>query len=202
MKNSFLLFLLYFFSILIACFFSNQSFLGRIVLYFPFLILAYIFYSSTLWISLGMAAMSIAVLGAYTHEKEALTIFVLLLYAMIEFFKRKVLRPNLIQKTSWVFLLLGLFFLYLRKDYLWSQQAYLFWGRFVVELFLIYAFCIFLWYLLEEKGAAFEEKYLNSKNSERQMNLFTVQQLRQSRKNGPFKFQRRVRKRFGLKDSW
>lgn len=201
MKNSFLLFLLFLISIFIALFFSNQTLFGNVIFTLPLLVLAYIFYYSSLWMSLGMAALIITILGAYSHVNNSLIFFVFLLYGAVYLFQRKTLRPPLLQKVGCVCVCLSLFVIFLRRDFLFTQSTYGFWGMFFLWLCFAFVLCVFVWWFLEEMGARFEEKYFSSKYSNGQLNLFTVQQLKHSRKASSLKFQRRVRRRFGLKDS-
>lgn len=202
MKNSFLLFVLCFFSVLLALLFSGQTGFGNSFLYLPCLLLAYVFYHSSLWLSLGTAAFQIGILSAYTGEAKEWSVFVLLLYGAVFLFRRKVLRPHFLQKVLYVFVCVSLFLVFLQKEIGFASHAYRFWISFFIGLCFDFLFSVFVWWLLEEGGARLEEKYFPSKDSDGQLKLFTVQQLRATQKASAHRLQKRVRRRFGLKEGW
>ncbi len=202
MKNPFLLFSLFLFSLLMAFLFSNPLAFGNRAMWCSFVVLAYIFYYASFWMSLGTAVTLLLLLGPYTGLGNELIFFISLFYGAIRLFQIKVLRPAFLTKVLWVFVLLCLFFLFLERDYFLLRQNMAFYLNCLLGFSFNFLITLLFWWFLEKGGARLEEKYCSSRDSENQLNLFTVQQMKVLKKSSHGKLQVRIRRRFGLKDSW
>lgn len=196
MKNPFLLF----YTWLILLFFA-YCFRFYDLGFWAFLLgISYIFLISSFWFSLGVLSLSVFVLGAWSSLDKELFFFLSFQYLMMLFLRYRILRPSLYTKAFVSYLGVGLFYFYLHKSNFESLQNIQ--GKFIylLQAFLYYLYALGFWYFMDEWGAQFEEKYFVSREQDSQLNLFTVRQLKKMERSSPFKFQKRIRRRFGLKD--
>lgn len=201
MRNSFLLFLLWIFSMGIALFSSNDPSFANTAWWLPFWIISYIFYYCSASMSLGMIALFIAIASVYSNRTDELSLFLPLLYFAILLFKRKSLRPSLFKKTAWAFFCIGFFFAYIQRHSL-NPNTSLQWLVNASYLCFNFGFFICVWWFLQVPGAIFEESIFPNQVGGKQLDLFTVRQAKISGKLYPMKLQKRIRRRFGLKDGW
>jgi len=201
MKNYFLLFSAWMLATLLALGFPAQAGFANIAGYLPLLVLAYIFYYSSPWMSLGMASLMVAVDSAYGDSFRALSLFLLLLYGATAFFKRRALRPSLVKKAAWAFLWLSGFQAYLlrHEDLPHGLGGWMGQGGLIALAFVA---CCVAWWVLEKPAALIEERFFPDPHKDAQLDLFTVRQLKISGKASPLRLQKRIRRRFGLKDTW
>jgi len=195
MKNSFLIFYTWLFFFFLSYFLRFQN-LGAWTL---LLFVSYVFYTTSVWQSLFIASLSILTLSAWTEVAKECSLFLLMLYGVMFIFRHKALRPSLYLKAFWPFLSVSLFFLYIHRTSLEMTKGYFEWALYSFRLVVYFVWSLFIWYLLEEGGSRFEDSFFSSQD-QKQLNLFTVRQLRQIDSSSPFKFQKRIRRRFGLKD--
>lgn len=161
--------------------------------------LSYVFYSAPFFVSLFLASFSLLLLGAWSKLGVELALFLFLLYLAMFFVQKKVLRPSLITKVFNSFLWISIFYFILERDLFLNLKGYVDYFLLFGKLFEYFVWTFLIWYFAEELGDRIEEKFFSS-HQEAQLNLFTGRQLKHLSNSSPFKFQKRVRRRFGLKD--
>lgn len=202
MKNPFLLWIVLCFFLLLSFLFSNEFPYENKALWFSLLVLSYIFYVSSVWVSLGMGIFFLFLVLPYTSDGAALILFIFLLYVVLIVFQKRALRPSSWSKVNVVYVCLTVFFLNLHQEF-WKNSlnlsAYI---LLLVQLLLNYFLTGLFWIFLERKGALIEDKIFPSRDSQTQLDLFSVQQMKSLGKSSSGRFQKRIRRRFGLKDYW
>ena len=107
----------------------------------------------------------------------------------------------MLKKAAWSFFCIGFFFAYVQRISVNPHSAYE-WLISAAWLCFNFTVCLSLWWFLEVPGAVFEDTFFPNQDKERQLDLFTVRQSKISGKLYPMKLQKRIRRRFGLKDGW
>lgn len=184
-----------------ALFFSSDPGFSNTAWWLPFIVVAYIFYYGSAWMSLGMIGLFMLTVSAFGGNFDVLTLVLSFLYFAILLFKRHTLRPRMVKKVAWAFFCIGIFYAYLQRGF-WEFSGIQEWMKAAGWLCFNFSVCVLIWWFLEYPGYLIEERFFPSDDKDRQLDLFTVRQAKISGKLYPMKIQKRIRRRFGLKDGW
>lgn len=202
MKNPLLLFIVWMLTFLGSGVFFSTPF-SAMPLWLSFYVLAYIYYFLNLESVILLGSVTWFLTSLYSSHAFELLLFWIVFYLGIHFFKKRTLRPSILAKSAFSFVCLLLFYLFLQDWALFEAKVFLIFLAKNIISFLINFICgILMWWILEEKGSLIEEKYFSSKMSAGQLDLFSVRDFRIARKSSRVKLQKRIRRRFGLKDGW
>ncbi len=173
-------------------------------LYLSFYVLAYVYYTGSTLFSLFLGSSAFLIMSSFSFLTGPLFIFIFSLYGAVTLFKKRVFRPSILAKALFTFFCLTLFSLALQMEELaWNfQLLFLILLQNLPALLVNFLLGLILAWFLEEKGAILEEAFFKFQNRGGQLNLFSIHELKKTRKASSVKFQARIRKRFGLKEHW
>jgi hypothetical protein len=211
-KNPFLLFAVWLLLFSAEIFFPWRMGETSLRPYGSYFVLGYVFFTLPPLSALLFAAGAFLFQSSYTTSHWGPFIFVFSLYLWVEGLKRKTFSENIAARGFAVFLSVFLniwlleelsgFGLFRGPEnfslHFFLSVRTLFEGLFLLgNLFL----SVLIFWILEEKGILWEETLLAFRARKGQLNLFEARHLRKMRKKG-MRTQKRIRRRFGLQDSW
>jgi|GEM_PF-2815684 len=203
MKNPFLIGAIWFLCFLLEVGLSWGRPTSFLAPWGSFFVLGYAFFRLPALHAFCLASLSFLFQSAFSASPAVLSIGIFFLYGMVWGLRRKTFSDNLLAKASAVFLgtaafqfLLTLFQSSLKAVFLGNAGLSMFY--FVLN----FLFAVFLFWVLEEKGEIAEERWLTQRAKRGQLNLFEARELKKTKVRGEFKIQKRVRRRFGLEESW
>jgi len=205
MKNPFLLFILWLFFFLFEILFPWD--LGGVSMkpFGSYYVLGYALFVLPFLSSLLFGAAVFWIQSSYSHDPLSLLMIIALLYGGVFWVRRKTFSENLGARAITVFVVLfvGIYLLSgLQKGALFFPTfRSTLWGFAFLQWVINFVWAIFLFWLLEEPGAVWEDRFFSFRAKKGQLHLFEARHLRKIHRS-PFKIQRRVRRRFGFKDSW
>jgi hypothetical protein len=169
-----------------------------------YFVLGYIFYALPGFSSFILASLVFIIQSSFTATIYSPLLVISSLYFWIFWIRRKTFSDNL---ASQAVMVLFIVLLNLNLIDLFRGTFNPFQGFRVISI-LIYAsylmanlfLGLFLFWWFQERGVLLEEKLLAFHAKKGQLNLFEARHLKNHRRK--FKIQRRVRRRFGLKESW
>lgn len=202
MKNPLLLFIVWLFTFLGSGIFFSTPF-SAMPLWLSFYVLAYIYYFLNLESVILLGSLTWLLTTLYSSHAFELLLFWIVFYIAIHLFKKRTSRPSILAKSTFSFVCLLIFYLFLQGGALFEAKAFsVFLAKNIISFSINFICGIMMWWILEEKGSLMEEKYFSSKVSQGQLDLFSVRGFRVARKSSQVKLQKRIRRRFGLKDGW
>jgi len=143
--------------------------------------------------------------SSYSHDPLSLFLLILLLYGGVFWVRRKTFSENLGARAITVFvaLFLSLYLLsrFQRGSLSLPPLPWAVWVFLFLQAIVNFVWAIFLFWLLGEPGAVWEERLFSFRAKKGQLHLFEARHLRKGRPS-LFKVQRRIRRRYGFKDSW
>ncbi len=170
-------------------------------------VLGYAFFRLTALESFGLASASFIFQSAFSSSPPYLSAGVFLLYGAVWGLRRKTFSDNLFAKAWAVFSIVAAFRLVFpllsgRGPFSDAGVFSLGWAGMLPYLSLNFVWAVLLFWLLQEKGEIAEERWFTLKAKRGQLNLFEARELKRAKVRQAAKSQKRVRKRFGLQDSW
>jgi len=205
MKNPFLLFFIWLLFFLLEILFPWEFAGVSLKPFGSFFLLGYAFFILPLLPSFLFAALAFAIQSSYSNTPFQLLFLITVIGLAVFWLRRKTFSENLAAKAIAVCLVLFLG-LYSWEALDQGSVSSPFLNISAVSILIIQGivtltWAIFLFWLLEEPGSLWEERLLSFRAKKGQLHLFEARHLRQI-KRSRFRVQARVRRRFGLRDSW
>ena len=206
MKNPFLIAIVWFVCFLLEIGLSWGRPGNFFVPWSSLFVLGYAFFRLPALESFCLASLAFLFQSAFSASPPFFSVGLFLLYGVVWALRRKTFSDNLLAKATAVFLIIAamrLAFPFLTGRGLPSENLFS-WGSglLLIYLSLNFILAVLFFWLLEEKGEIAEERWFTLKAKRGQLNLFDARELKRDNARATFKIQKRVRKRFGLQDSW
>ena len=205
MKNPFFIFAFWLLFFLLEILFPWEIAGVSFKPYGSFFVLGYAFFILPLFALLLFSAIVFVIQSSYSYDPLQLLFLMGLLGLVVFWVRRKTYSENLGARAMTVFFtrFLGFYFWEAIHDRSFFILATLFKSSpsLLLQGLVNFVGAIVIFWILEEPGSIWEERFFSFRAKKGQLHLFEARHLRRTRRS-PFKVQRRIRRRFGLRDSW